>query len=102
MVMVASPSIYCYIGGPFADDGLVAVVVDAVVVVVVVAAAVVAFAAVVGVAVSVGFSTVGEPPAVAAPPSALVADLGSSALDTGFKGVVPRDGRAAPTFILLL
>ena len=97
--MVVSPSIYYYRGGPFAVDGLVVVVG----VVVAVAAAVVAFGIDdVGVTVSVGFSAVGETPAAAAPPSRLVADLGSSALGTGFNAVVPTDGRAAAALFILL
>ena len=101
MVIMVSPSIYSYRGGPFAVDGLV---VD-VEVPVAIAAAVVAFGivvVVVMVTVSVAFSAVGETPAAAAPPSRLVADLGSSALDTGFKGVVPTDGRAAAALFILL
>ncbi len=93
--MVASTSIYCYTRGPFVVDGLV--------VIVAVAAVVGAFVVVgVGAAVSVDFSPVGETPAVAAPPSTLVADLGSSALDTGFKCVVPTPGRAAAALFILL
>ena len=97
--MVVSPSIYYYRGGPFAVDGLV---VD-VGFVVAIAAAVVAFGiVVVGVTVSVGFSTVGETPTAAALPSRLEADLGSSALGTGFNDVVPTDGRAAAALFILL
>ena len=97
--MVVSPSIYSYRGGPFAVDGL-GIDVE---VPVAIAAAVVAFGiVVVKVTVSVYFSAVGETPAAAAPPSGLVADLGSSALDTGFKGVVPTDGRAAAALFILL
>jgi hypothetical protein len=36
------------------------------------------------------------------PPSVLVADLGSSALGTGFSSVVPIDGREAAALLILL
>lgn len=65
-----------------------------------VATAIVGFV-VVGVAVSVGFSAAGELPAPA-PPSVLVADLGSSALDMGLRRLVPTEGRAAAALLILL
>jgi hypothetical protein len=49
---------------------------------------------------SASFSGIGEP--ANAPPSTLVADLGSSAFGRGFNIVVPIDGREPAALLILL